>query len=198
MQAFICSDTWSGLLQTDPDSIPVPVECDLQGFDAKSPEAGAHTEAYRQALEGIRATQRGQQPKPPDAFLLRDVAMVLMDCGLRPEECFRLKWMENIRDGAIEIHTGKGRGSRRRIPISQRVRSILEMRRGGGMSEWAFPAPTKSGHIESSSLKKRHAGAVKASGVVAFVLCTFRHTCITRWRSTWTRSRFTFCRAKPT
>jgi len=137
--------------------------------------------AYRRALEGIRATQRGQQPKQPDAFLLRDAAIVLMDCGLRPEECFRLKWMENIRDGAIEIHTGKGRGSRRRIPISPRVRSILEMRRTGGTSEWVFPAPTKSGHIESSSLKKQHAEAVKTSGVVPFVLYTFRHTCITRW-----------------
>jgi hypothetical protein len=44
-----------------------------------------------------------------------------------------------------------------------------------------FPAPTKSGHIESSSLKKQHAEAVKTSGVVPFVLYTFRHTCITRW-----------------
>jgi integrase len=140
-----------------------------------------HVEAYQRALEGIRATQRGQQPKQPDAFLLRDVAIILADCGLRPEECFRLKWMENIRDGAIEIHTGKGRGSRRRIPISPRVRSILDMRRTGGTSAWVFPAPTKSGHIESSSLKKQHAEAVKASGVVPFVLYTFRHTCITRW-----------------
>ena len=44
-----------------------------------------------------------------------------------------------------------------------------------------FPAPTKSGHIESSSLKKQHAEAVKASCVVAFVLYTFRHTYIARW-----------------
>ena len=68
----------------------------------------------------------------------------------------------------------------RAVPISPRVRSILEMRRTGGTSEWVFPAPTKSGHIESSSLKKQHAEAGKASGVVPFVLYTFRHTCITR------------------
>ena len=140
-----------------------------------------HAEAYRRALEGIRAMQRGQAPKQPDSFLLRDVAIILMDCGLRPEECFRLKWMENIRDGAIEIHTGKGRSSRRRIPASPRGRAVLDMRRSSGVSEWVFPAPTKSGHIESSSLKKQHAEAVKISGVVAFVLYTFRHTCITRW-----------------
>lgn len=47
-------------------------------------------QAYREALEGIRATVRGEQPQKPDAYLLRDVACVLIDCGLRPEEFFRL------------------------------------------------------------------------------------------------------------
>jgi len=138
-------------------------------------------ESYLRALEGIRATQRGEQPRKPDAYLLRDVATILIDCGMRPEECCRLKWSDNIRDGGIEIHTGKGRGSRRRIPCSQRVLSILDMRRLSATSDWVFPAPTKSGHIESSSLKKQHAAAQKESGVAPFVLYTFRHTCITRW-----------------
>ena len=44
-----------------------------------------------------------------------------------------------------------------------------------------FPADTRSGHIEASTLKKQHAAALKKSGVVPFVLYTFRHTCITRW-----------------
>ena len=33
--------------------------------------------------------------------LVRDVDIVLLDCGLRPEECFRLSW-ENIRDGNLK------------------------------------------------------------------------------------------------
>jgi integrase len=115
------------------------------------------------------------------ACLRRDAATILIDSGLRPEECFRLRWADNIRDGAIEIHTGKGRGSRRRIPASQRVLAVLEMHRAGQVSEWIFPAPTKSGHVEASTLKKQHAAALKASGVTPFVLYTFRHTCITRW-----------------
>lgn len=138
-------------------------------------------EAYARALEGIRATKRGQQPKKPDAYLLRDVTILLLDCGLRPEECFRLKWQDNLRDGAIEIHTGKGRGSRRRIPASRRVLGVLEMRRTSATSEWIFPAETKSGHIEGFTLKKQHAAALKASGVTPFVFYTLRHTCITRW-----------------
>ena len=57
----------------------------------------AALEAYQQALVGIRAAQRGEAPiKPRDPFLLRDVATVLLDCGIRPEECFRLRW-ENAR-----------------------------------------------------------------------------------------------------
>ena len=90
------------------------------------------------------------------------------------------KSQDNVRDGAIEIHTGKGRGSRRRIPASPRVRALLEMRRAGATSEWVFPADTKSGHIEPSTLKKQHAAAREASGV-AFVFYTLRHTCITGW-----------------
>lgn len=138
-------------------------------------------EAYERALEGIRATQRGQQPKRPDAFLLRDVVTLLIDCGLRPEECFRLKWQENIRDGAIEVHTGKGRGSRRRIPTNGRVHGIIEMRRAASTSEWVFPSDTRSGHIEGSTLRKQHVAAVKLSGVDPFVLYSLRHTAITRW-----------------
>ncbi len=138
-------------------------------------------EAYKNALGGIRATVRGQQPMKRDSYLLRDVASVLIDCGLRPEECFRLKWAENVRDGAIEILKGKGKGSRRRIPFSNRVASILDMRRAEAVSEWIFPAATKSGHIEASTLKKQHAAALELSEVTPFVIYTFRHTCITRW-----------------
>ena len=42
------------------------------------------SKSYRAALERIRATRRGEQPiEPEDPFLLRDVATLLIDCGLR-------------------------------------------------------------------------------------------------------------------
>jgi integrase len=137
---------------------------------------------YQRALGGIRAVLRGQEPRTPDAWLLRDVTAILIDCALRPEECFRLRWADNLRDGAIEIHTGKGRGSRRRVPASPRVLAYLEMRRTASEPDaWIFPANTKSGHIEASTLKKQHARALTLSRVTPFVLYTLRHTCITRW-----------------
>jgi integrase len=137
---------------------------------------------YAAALTGIRAMKRGQEPIQPDAFLLRDVALVLLDAAVRPDECNRLK-PENIRDGAICIFEGKTKAARRRIPImTERLKAALDMRLAvTAPGAWLFPAPTKSGHIEASTLSKVHAKALKASGVLPFEIYTMRHTCLTRW-----------------
>ena len=112
--------------------------------------------------------------------LLKDIATILIDAGLRPEECFRLTW-EQVRDGGIEIFRGKGKGSRRRVPCTPRIQAVLDSRKGNG-SEWVFPAPTKSGHAEGSSVKKQHAKALEAAKLPEdTVLYTFRHSAITRW-----------------
>jgi integrase len=138
-------------------------------------------ESFRRALEGIRATKRGEEPiRPEDPFLLRDATTVLIDCGLRPEECFRLRW-EHVRDGAVHVPFGKTENARRTIPLTQRALALLEMRRVTAKSEWVFPALTRSGHIEKSSLKKQHPRACRLAKVAAFPLYTFRHTCLTRW-----------------
>jgi integrase len=43
-----------------------------------------------------------------------------------------------------------------------------------------WPAPTKSGHVEPSSLKKQHSKALGLAGVRPFVLYSLRHTFLTR------------------
>ena len=138
-------------------------------------------ESYQRALEGIRAKLRDQQPiKPEDPFLLRDVATVLIDCGLRPEECFRLRW-EYIRDGSAQVPFGKTENARRTIPLTQRSASILEMRRAAAKGPWVFSRRTQSGHIEKSTLKKQHPKACRFGELAPFPLYTFRHSCLTRW-----------------
>jgi integrase len=92
--------------------------------------------------------------------LLHDVAIILLDCGLRPEECFRLQWA-NVHDGVVEIQYGKTDNARRRIPMSQRVAAVLEMRKTDSASPWVFPASTKSGHMEPCTVKKPHLKACK-------------------------------------
>jgi len=137
-------------------------------------------EAHEKALQGIRATQRGEQPqKPEDPYLLRDVALILLDCGLRPEECYRLQW-EHYRGDTIYVPHGKTINARREIPLSERACEVLERRRGVE-SPWVFRSLTASGHMEQSTLKRQHEKACKLGKLAAFVPYTFRHTCLTRW-----------------
>lgn len=117
--------------------------------------------------------------EPQDPFALRDVATLLIDCGLRPEECFRLRW-EHIRDGAVHIPFGKTENARRTIPLTQRTAALIEMRHVL-KSQWVFPAGTRSGHVEAFTFKKQHPKACDLAKVAQFPLYTFRHSCLTRW-----------------
>ena len=119
--------------------------------------------------------------------ILGDVAAFLADTGLRPDECHRLRWEEitwtNGRNGTLLVSHGKTAASRRVLPMTPRVRSIFEKRwlaSGRPSAGWIWPAPTKAGHINHSSLKKQHAKALKLSGVRPFVLYSLRHTFLTR------------------
>ncbi len=137
-------------------------------------------------LPGERHRDRVLRPDEEKRYLasapplLRDVATLLIDCGLRPEECSRLRW-ENIKGGAIHIPHGKTESARRRIPMTPRVAALLDMRRTCASSLWVFPALTKSGHIEKSSLRKQHRRGCRQAKVDPFVLYDLRHTCLTRW-----------------
>jgi integrase len=113
--------------------------------------------------------------------LLRTVATIILDCGLRPDEVYRLRWDANYRAGRITIHTGKTKAARRSVSVTPRVAALLEMWRTEPATEWIFGAPSKACHINQSSIKKQHLKAIKASGVPWFVPYDLRHTCLTRW-----------------
>src|SRR5262249_28556478 len=118
---------------------------------------------------------------------LASVGSILVDSGMRPEECYRLRWeaitWSNGRNGTMLITHGKTRAARRVIPMTPRVRFILEKRwkqAGQPLEGWIWAAPTQSGHIEPSSLKKQHRRALRLAGVRPFVLYSLRHTFLTR------------------
>lgn len=154
-------------------------------------------------LPGERHRERVITPVEEAKYLaaapepLSSIASVLADTGLRPEECFRLCWESvtwvNGRHGTLFVTRGKTAAARRVLPMTPRVRAILERRwehAGKPVEGWIWPAPTRSGHIEVSSLRKQHA---KAFDIVAkeatknnqkpvrpFVLYSLRHTFLTR------------------
>jgi integrase len=119
--------------------------------------------------------------------LLRDVAIVLADTGIRPDECYRLRWeaitWSNGRNGTFLVTHGKTSAARRVLPMTPRVRNLLEERWAfvyRPQEGWVWPATTRSGHIERSSLKRQHSKALRESGVRGFVLYSLRHTFLTR------------------
>jgi len=154
-------------------------------------------------LTGERRRERVITPEEEARYLaaapepLAAIASVLADTGMRPEECFRLRWEDvtwvNGRNGALLVTRGKTAAARRVIPMTPRVRVVLEARwNAAGRPEegWAWPSGTRSGHVEPSSLRKQHANAFTAIAKEAskrdekpvrpFVLYSLRHTFLTR------------------
>ena len=94
--------------------------------------------------------------------------------------------------GSIFVTHGKTAAARRMLPLTPRVQSILHNRWTSANKPddgWVWPAPTSSGHIEPSTLKKQHSKAFKTIAdnlqrnekpVRTFVLYALRHTFLTR------------------
>ncbi len=131
---------------------------------------------------------------------LASIATVLADTGMRPDECYRLRWEAitwiNGRNGTLLVTHGKTTAARRVLPITPRVRAVLQTRweNAGKPSEgWIWPAPTRTEHVDRSSLKKQHKKALRISGVRPFVLYSLRHTFLTRLGASgcdaWTLAR---------
>jgi len=154
-------------------------------------------------LRGERHRERVITPQEEERYLaaaphqLAAVATILFDTGMRPDELYRLRWEDvtfvNGRYGTLLITHGKTRSARRILPLTARVRTVLEARweaAGKPLEGFIWLAPTKSGHIDHSSLKKQHESVFREVNLEAeksevpplkrFVLYSLRHTFLTR------------------
>jgi integrase len=103
-----------------------------------------------------------------------------------------ITWL-NGRNGSLLVTRGKTESARRVIPMTPRVRSILHSRWNTFSNPeegWVWPAPTRSGHMEPSSIRKQHSRVFRGLSKQAleknekpvrpFVLYSLRHTFLTR------------------
>jgi integrase len=134
---------------------------------------------------------------------LRTVATIILDAGLRPDECFRLRWEDvrfvDERRAVLVVPGTKTASAARPVPMTPRLRAILENRwqqAGKPKTGWVFPAKrAASGHIEANTVYEPHTNAVKKIKLNPreFVLYALRHTCLTRWGASgmdaWTLAR---------
>jgi integrase len=148
-------------------------------LDAALQMAHEQMDRYRAELALWQRGKRKARPVVPDARLMHDIAVVLLDTGLRPNELYRLRW-EQVSPEDIRILEGKGKGSRRVVPLTVRAAGVLEARRAESMSPWVFPAATATGHTNQGSAHQLHERVIERSGLEHFPLYTFRHTALTR------------------
>lgn len=146
------------------------------------------------ALSGERHREHVVSPEEEAAYLnaapepLASVATVLIDSGLRPDECFRLRWenvcMDTTRNGVLLISHGKTKSARRVVPMTSRVHAILGKRwmaAGKPTEGWVWPAKrARCGHVVAHTIYEPHLQAIEDSGVRPFVLYSLRHTFLTR------------------
>jgi integrase len=118
--------------------------------------------------------------------LLRDVATIILEMGLRPEEVFRMRGHDVHLTAAtpfVHVPCGKTANARRDVAVTVKVLPILRRRLKRAKGEYLFPFRVGGGHDWTQPMKQlqpAHRQALKDSGVPAFRLYDLRHTYGTR------------------
>lgn len=127
--------------------------------------------------------------------LLRDVAVLLLDTGLRVGEALALEWsaihlqpVGAARHGWLEVREGKSKAAQRAVPITTRVKGMLSERQTASKSNWVFPGDSPDLPVLGTSLAHMHAKVCRPGKgksrlykfPAQFVLHSLRHTALTR------------------
>jgi integrase len=111
---------------------------------------------------------------------LRDVLIIMLDCGMRPGEVFQMRWEDiDWERNVIFIPRGKTRLARRYLPMSERIIASLERSREGKVEGWVFPSDSKPGHLTTVATAFETARA-KAKLSSEIKLYCARHTFATK------------------
>jgi integrase len=118
---------------------------------------------------------------------LNDVALLILDTGLRVGEAVTLRWPDvylepigSAKYGYIRIRSGKTRNAKRNVSLTARVKNMLAGRSNECKSEWVFPGETENAFL-GTSLNHQHVKVRRLLGLSEdFVIHSLRHTMLTR------------------
>lgn len=112
--------------------------------------------------------------------MLRDIATLMLETGMRPEEVYRIQPENvNLAGGFLFNPAGKTKAARRRVPLTVVARNVLTCRMAGLEAPFLFPCDTDAAR-PVPKVNNAHDRAVKKSKVAPFRLYDLRHTWATR------------------
>lgn len=112
--------------------------------------------------------------------LLHDVAVMMLETGMRPDEVFRIEAGNvNLTAGYVFNPRGKTNAARRKIPLTARAAETLRRRAGEASGRFLFPFDSDPDRPMTNA-NNAHARALKKSGLDYFRLYDLRHTFATR------------------
>ena len=135
-----------------------------------------HDALSRSKKEEVRKKSLAKTSQP-----LKDIAQIILDTGLRPEEVFRIR-IENLDFGERTIFNpfGKTKAARRKVTMTADVSELLKRRLKKSKGPFVFPAKSSS-ERPIGSVRKAHDAAVENAGIKEhFRLYDLRHTFATR------------------
>jgi integrase len=159
-------------------------QAERSGYAVRNPVVGVSM--LREPLDSVRVVSYDEQ----SAYLaetsqpLRDIAKVMLDTGMRPEEVFRMR-TENIdfKQKTIFNPFGKTKAARRTIPMTDDVISLLRVRvkeSSAKETPFVFPSPYDI-QKPIGTVKKAHSAAVVRAKIKQHLrLYDLRHTFATR------------------
>jgi integrase len=87
-------------------------------------------------------------------YPLKHAAILMIDCGLRPIECVRLR-RDDVTSGVVTVREGKSINAARAIPLTARAQTIVEeLFALWPESSWLFKG--RKGHYRAASLDRLH------------------------------------------
>src|ERR1022692_1930007 len=119
---------------------------------------------------------------------LRDLAVLMLETGVRPGEAMGLQWPDvrlqqavHAKHGYIVIRGGKSRNAKRNLRLTARAAEMLKSRKATTKSDWVFPGDEPEAAILGTSLDHQHATVREALKLPQdFVVHSLRHTMLTR------------------
>lgn len=114
-------------------------------------------------------------------YPLKQIATLILDLGLRPEECCRVR-KEDISPDAIYVRDGKTKNAQRTLPLTERARDTVALCSAlFPDSLYLFPGKRTGTHLTRGAADDRHnALRTENDWPKEFVLHAMRHTFCTR------------------